>query len=114
MRILAVFSNTGPLSVNYTSPTPCDPDFRITVAGGNRTQDVSYSEVPVEACIQVLQLRSVGSNETLVQGATWNLSFGSGEPMFQAQPGSYTVTVRFPLASFEGSILEASLTITVV
>jgi hypothetical protein len=113
VRILVTFANAGPGSVTYASPTPCDPNMRITVTGSNKTQDLSYSETPVQACIQVLQPRSVEPNATRIQSATWTLTFDVNGSSTQAKPGAYTITARFPLASFETNFIEAHLGITV-
>src|SRR3989475_6988783 len=71
VRIFVALRNSGTKDVNYTSPTPCDPDFRITVNGKASTQDVSFSNLPVVACIQVLQSRTLHHGESLIQTATW-------------------------------------------
>ena len=113
VRIFVTLSNTGPRSINYTSPTPCDPDIRIIVAGGNQSQDLSFSETPVKPCIQVLQLRSLDTNGTITQSATWNLMFDAGGSSVQAAPGTYVITAKFPFASFESSLLQVTLEIVV-
>ena len=113
VRILVTLSNTGARSVNYTSPTPCDPDIRTTVAGEDGTQDVSYSEIPVKPCIQVLQLRSIDSNGTIAERATWNLTFDFGGTSAQARPGTYVITAKFPLANFAPSVLETTLEVVI-
>lgn len=113
VQILVALSNMGAGSINYTSPTPCDPDIRITAVGGNRMQDLSFSEAPGQTCAQVLQPRSVGPNGTIVQRTTWNLMFEAGGSSIRAQPGVYVITVKFPFADFEPSLLEAALEIVV-
>jgi len=112
VRIFVALRNSGTKDVNYTSPTPCDPDFRITVNGKASTQDVSFSNLPVVACIQVLQSRTLHHGESLIQTATWDASFDQNGMRINAPPGAYTISARFPLATFEPSLLEASIQIT--
>ena len=102
-------SNTGAQSFNYTSPTPCDANIRITVAGGDHSLELSAPRTPV-ACIQVLQPRSVDSNGTIVQNATWDLVFEVNGSRVPAQPGTYVITANFPMARFQ-TLLEVSLRI---
>ena len=111
VRIFLALRNSGTKDVNYTSPTPCDPDFRITVNGNASTQDVSF-KLPVVACIQVLQSRTLHHGESLIQTAAWDDSFDQNGMRINAPPGAYTISARFPLASFEPSLLEASILIT--
>jgi len=112
VRIFVALRNSGTRDVNYTSPTPCHPDFRITVNGEASTQDVSFSNLPVVACIQVLQSRTLQHGESLIQTATWDASFDQNGMRINAPPGAYTIGARFPLATFEASLLEASTQIT--
>src|SRR6266571_4570872 len=112
VRIFVALRNSGTRDVNYTSPTPCHPDFRITVNGKGSTQDVSFSNNPVVACIQVLQSRTLHHGESLIQTATWDASFDQNGMRINAPPGAYTIGARFPLATFEPSLLEASTQIT--
>ena len=114
VRIFVIIRNTGPSSVTYQSPTPCHPDIRITVSGGSRTQDVSFSDLPEVACIQVIQQRSLESNRFLTHTGTWNLVFDQDGPRVDASAGTYVISARFPLASFETALLEVSITATVV
>src|SRR2546422_4742608 len=111
VRIFVALRNSGTRDVNYTSPTPCHPDFRITVNGKGSTQDVSF-KLPVVACIQVLQSRTLHHGESLIQTATWDDSFDQNGMRTNAPPGAYTISARFPLATFEPSLLEASTQIT--
>lgn len=111
VQIFVALSNTGVRGINYTSPTPCDPNFLITIAGDNLTQDLSFSESQPQACIQVLQQRSVDPNGTITQRATWNLAFSNDGLSIPARAGSYLITVRFPYANFEPTLLETTLRI---
>src|SRR5207247_10249844 len=112
VRALVALRNSGTKDVNYTSPTPCDPDFRITVTGKASTQDVSFSNLPVVACIQVLQSRTLHHGESLIQTATWDASFDQNGMKINAPPGAYTRSARIPLATFHTYLLEASTQLT--
>ncbi len=113
VRIFVIIENTGPVNATYVSPTPCHPDIRILVSGASRTQDISFSDLPVLACIDVLQQRSLEPNRFLAHSATWNLLFDQDDPRIDASPGVYTISARFPYASFEQALLQVSVTISI-
>ena len=111
VSVFVIVRNSGTRDVNYTSPTPCHPDFRITVSSEQGGEDISFSDLPNVACVQVLEGRSLHPNQSTFLSATWNPSLDRNGTMVNASPGKYTVTGRFPLASFEAPILEVSTSI---
>lgn len=113
VRVFALVTNTGPPTINYTSPTPCDADIRLNVSGDSEVQDITYSDVPSVACVQVLQQRSLEANRTLVHHGTWNMSFDENGTQTVAIPGQYTVSAVIPYANFEPVLLEVSVIISV-
>ena len=113
VRVFALVTNTGPPTINYTSPTPCDADIRLTVLADSEIQDITYSDLPSFACVQVLQQRSLEANRTLVHHGTWNMSFGEDGTQTVAAPGQYIVSAVMPYANFEPVLLEVSVIISV-
>ncbi|MBI2648041.1 MAG: hypothetical protein HYW93_00080 [Thaumarchaeota archaeon] len=113
VRVFALVTNTGPPTINYTSPTPCDADIRLKVSADSEIRDLTYSDLPSVACVQVLQQRSLEANRTLVHHGTWNMSFDEDGTQTVAVPGQYTVSAVMPYAKFEPVLLEVSVIISV-
>lgn len=113
VRVFALVANTGPPTINYTSPTPCDADIRLKVSADSGMRDITHSDIPPVACVQVLQQRSLEANRTLVHHATWNMSFDADGTQTVSVPGEYTVSAVMPYANFEPVLLEVSVIISV-
>ncbi len=113
VQVFALLTNIGSKTVYYISPTPCDPDIRLTVSGDSGIQDISRPDLPPAPCVQVLQQRSLGPNRTLIFSGTWNMSLDQNGVQIQVQPGGYTVSARMPYAEFDRQLVAVSVTITV-
>ncbi len=111
LSYVVIIENGGSRDFNFTSPTPCDPAARVVVMNSTSAQDISSSENV--ACIQVLQGRVIHQNTYLVQNGEWNLSFQAGSDLVPASPGVYSVRVRFPFATFEKTVLDASVEVAI-
>jgi hypothetical protein len=114
VRVVTILRNSSPQNIAYQSSTPCDPDIRVLVSGGTRTQDISLSNHPIPLlCIQIIEQRSLQSNGSIIHEVTWNLIFDQDGSIINATPGTYTISAKFPYSNFESTLLEAFLTITI-
>ena len=112
VNLVVILENTDSSNVTYTSPTPCNRDVLVVISNGSTTQDVTTNESVV--CAQVLQMRTLQPNTYVIQSSTWDIAFDHGGNRTSASPGRYTISVVFPYASFEKTLVNSSVNISIV
>jgi hypothetical protein len=106
-----ILENTGSSNITYTSPTPCAQDIRVVVSNGSTSRDITTNDGQV--CIQVLQGRTLQGKTYIVQTGAWDISLDQGGNLTAASPGVYTISAVFPYASFEKTLENSTVKISV-
>ncbi|MEM3636486.1 MAG: BsuPI-related putative proteinase inhibitor, partial [Thermoproteota archaeon] len=89
--------NTGNTSIEYASPTPCHPDFRVSLLEVEKGYQVKFKKPYFSdetVCIQVIDTRSIAPNDEKVNEAQILITS-------KLAPGLYHIRVRFPYSSEE-------------
>jgi len=111
VRFAVILENTGSSNITYTSPTPCAQDIRVVVSNGSTSRDITTNDSQV--CIQVLQGRTLQGNTYVVQTGAWDISLDEGGNRTAASPGVYTISAVFPYATFEKTLENPTIKISV-
>lgn len=113
VHITVILENIGSNIIEYTSPTPCDLNIRITVKSNSNVEDITYANIEPMPCIQVLETRQIRSGSIITQEVEWDQTLMIDNMKEKVPSGIYTIEAKFPYANFEETLVTSSIDIQI-